>query len=194
MASASKRLQLRIALRDVEPEVWRRVIVSGDLSLAQLHDTIQRAFGWQDKHLHEFRIGSFRYGRPDYDDDFPDAGPPLGDERRVTIAAALGGRRKFEYWYDFGDDWWHDIVVEAALDADARAPAKALVAGERACPPEDCGGPPGFFELVAALRDPKHPEHAEMRDWAGDYDPDRFDLAKAVRAVSRSRSRRPASL
>ena len=187
MDARPKRLQVKVTLRDVDPLVWRRLVVTAHLTLADLHDAIQRAFGWQERHLHEFRIGDFRYGRPDYNDDFPGDGPPVGDERRVTLALALGGRRKFEYWYDFGDDWWHDIVVEAALDADARAPSKALVAGERACPPEDCGGPPGFFDLVAALRDPAHPEHAELREWAGNYDPDEFDLDKAARAVSRKR-------
>ncbi|MEP7181388.1 MAG: plasmid pRiA4b ORF-3 family protein [Betaproteobacteria bacterium] len=190
MATNAKRLQLKITLRDVEPQVWRRLVVAPDLTLAQLHDAIQSAFGWQDNHLHEFRVGDFRYGRPDYEDGFPGDGPALGDERKAPLALALRGQRKLEYWYDFGDDWWHDIVVEAVLDADARAPAKALVAGERACPPEDCGGPPGFSDLLAALRDPAHPEHAELREWAGRYDPDKFDLDRAARAVSRARRAR----
>jgi len=187
MLVGTTRLQLKISLRDVEPRVWRRLVVVSDLTLAHLHDAIQRAFGWQDQHLHECRIGAFKYGRPDYVDDFPSDGPPLADERSVTLADALGGKRKFEYCYDFGDDWWHDIVVEAELEADTRAPAKVLVAGERACPPEDCGGPPGFLDLIAALRDPTHPEHAELCEWAGNYDPEKFDLDRGARAVSRAR-------
>jgi hypothetical protein len=179
------RLQLRVTLRDIEPAVWRLLDVAGDATFAELHDAIQRAFGWEDRHLHEFRIGDTRLGRPDCDDEFPGAGPPPGDERKSAIAATLGKRGRFEYWYDFGDDWWHDIVVERTLEPDADAPRVVLVSGERACPPEDCGGAPGFFDLVAALRDPTHPEHAEMREWAGDYDPACFDLAKAARAVAR---------
>lgn len=182
----AKRLRLKVTLRDVEPVVWRQLDVASDLTFAELHGAIQRAFGWEDRHLHEFRIGDARLGRPDYDDDFAGDEPQMRDERRCRLAATLGERSTFEYWYDFGDDWWHDIVIETALDPDAAAPRAALVAGERACPPEDCGGAPGFFELMAALRDPAHPEHAEMREWAGDYDPARFDLAKAMRAVART--------
>lgn len=185
-SGAGKRLQLRITLRDIEPPVWRRFAVDDDLTLAQLHRVVQEGFGWQDCHLHEFHFGKARFGCPDYDDDFPSEGPPLGDERKTALASALGTHGRFEYWYDFGDDWWHDIVVEATLDADPGAPVAVLVAGERACPPEDCGGPHGYVELVAALRDPAHPEHAELRTWAGDFDPERFDLARSARSVARA--------
>jgi hypothetical protein len=59
-----------------------------------------------------------------------------------------------------------------------------LLGGEHAGPPEDCGGPYGYAEFLAALRNPRHPEHAEMREWAGDFDPERFDLARAARRVA----------
>jgi hypothetical protein len=187
MADAKpSRLLLRITLRDIEPPIWRRVVVADHMVLAQLHDVIQTAFGWKDCHMHEFHAGRERFGRPDFDGDFPSDGPPLRDERKTTLAEALGARREFSYWYDFGDDWWHDIVVEGRETARANAARATLLAGENACPPDDCGGPYGYAELLAALRDPTHPEHAEMREWAGDFDAQRFDLAKAARAVART--------
>jgi hypothetical protein len=156
------------------------------LTLAQLHRVIQKAFGWEDCHLHEFHVGGERFGRPDYDEDFPSDRPPLRDERKTSLTKALGARREFSYWYDFGDDWWHDIVVEVREARRVNVARVTLLAGEYACPPEDCGGPHGYAELLSALSDPKHPEHAEMREWAGDFDPQRFDLAKAARAVARA--------
>lgn len=179
-----RRLLLRITLRDVDPPVWRRVAVAEDLTLAQLHRVIQRAFGWQDCHLHEFEIAGHRFGRPDFGGGFPDSAPRVVDERKVVLGDILGARRSFRYWYDFGDDWWHDVVVEGREPAAQDAPRATLLAGENACPPEDCGGPPGYAELLAVLGDPKHPEHTETREWAGDFDPRRFDLGAATRRVA----------
>ena len=186
------RLLLRITLRDIEPAIWRRVAVADDITLAQMHRVIQDAFAWEDCHRHEFHIGRGRFGRPDFGVDLPSDDPPVRDERKETLAKALGPLREFSYGYDFGDDWWHDIAVQGREIARANSARAALLAGEHAGPPEDCGGPYGYAVLLAALRNPKHPEHAEMREWAGDFDSERFDLARAKRRVAASvRARSP---
>jgi hypothetical protein len=193
MKVAVERLVLHVTLRNIRPPIWRRIAVAEDLTLAQLHRVIQEAFGWEDYHLHEFEIGSTKFGRPHHDEGGFGSESPMRDERKCKLGSAMGAHRTFTYWYDFGDDWFHDVVVERRESMAAGAPRAELLAGEHASPPEDCGGPYGYAELLEALRDHNHPEHAEIREWAGDFDPGSFDLDAAKRrvaAVTRARSPR----
>ena len=171
-------LQVRITLMDVDdPPVWRRVIVPATYSLDRLHAVIQAAMGWEGGHLHAFRVGKVRYGPNPYDE--------LGylDEREFRLGGLRA--RRISYEYDFGDSWEHEIVVEERTTAVDEALYPACVAGEGACPPEDCGGSYGFAELKAVLAGPPGTEREEMLEWTGgDYDPSRFDLAAASAAVA----------
>jgi hypothetical protein len=102
----------------------------------------------------------------------------------ANIAPAV--KSKFLYEYDFGDSWEHLIVVEKILPPDADFQHPVCLAGANACPPDDCGGIPGYYNLVEALADPKHPEHEELKEWiGGDWDPLRFDLEKTNRSLKR---------
>lgn len=156
--------RLRIALQDIEPPIWRRLELPSRFTLEDFYEALILAFGWTDTHLHAF----FPPGRRKVADE---------DERRTLLSDVLprvGDRLVWEY--DMGDSWRHDVVVEAILPDPPERPR--LVAGERAAPPEDCGGPPGFEDLLAILADPGHAEHARMSDWAGaDYDPENFHRA-----------------
>jgi hypothetical protein len=176
-------LRLRVTLLDVEPLVWRELLVPADFTFAQLHSVLQAAMGWEDCHLHEFEVGNERIGPPAPKEFF--AGDrPIKDERKTRLGDVLDGRRKFRYWYDFGDDWWHSIEIRKSAPDEGSGPR--LLAGAGACPPEDCGGPYGYADLLQALADPRHPEHRELREWAGDFDPKRFDIDRAAKAVFRA--------
>jgi hypothetical protein len=110
---------------------------------------------------------------PDPDDDF---GIPAHDERVTRLDSIAVAGSKIAYTYDFGDDWRHEIVVEKVLPADEVATVPACIGGRRACPPEDCGGPWGYRELLEVLADPTHPERAAHREWIGrPFDPEAFD-------------------
>jgi hypothetical protein len=153
--------------------VWRRVAVPAAVTLAELHEVLQEALGWQNYHLHEFEVGGTRYGVPDPDEDW---GEPPRDERRTRIDAIAGEGSSFRYTYDFGDGWDHEIVVEQVLPADSAVTVPACLDGRRAGPPEDCGGTGGYRELLEILADPSHPEHDERRGWLVEpFDPDAFD-------------------
>jgi hypothetical protein len=181
------RLQIRITLDDVEPLVWRRVELIDTLTFWQLHKIIQRAMGWDDCHLHEFELSAPRTVVGTQSNDGLDERPVL-PERSTTLAGLLQRRRTFRYGYDFGDGWWHTLKIEKRLPDAPQALAAALLDGENACPPEDCGGPWGYAELIAALRDPLHPDHGDAAAWAGGFDPCHFDLpatAKRVRSAVR---------
>jgi len=174
-------LQLRITLADVaDPPVWRQVLIPSAYPLDRVHRVIQATMGWQNSHLHAFRLGDDRYAAPDPDDE-------MGylDETKSRFGDLVAGVDQIDYEYDFGDGWEHTLVIEARTVAQDGAVYPACVAGEGACPPEDCGGSPGFAEFKAVLAGPPGTERDELLEWAGgDYEPGRFDLSAANRAVS----------
>lgn len=166
--------QLKLSLRYVEPPVWRRLLVRGDATLSKLSRIIQIAMGWEDEHLHCFNFGNMKFGVPDR--DFPQL--RLVDERRPTLdQLALEKGKKFQYEYDFGDGWLHEIKVEKISEPDATKGLAVCLGGERACPPEDCGGPGGYEDLLEAIKDENHECHEDMIDTFGeDFDAEAFDL------------------
>jgi hypothetical protein len=173
---------IKVSLRYMKPPIWRRLQVPSTTSLAQLHHVIQAAMGWYNCHLHQFEVNGRYYADPEHMLE------ETTDEARRTMARLQPGQR-FAYWYDFGDDWWHDITVESVDRADPALTYPRCVTGRRACPPEDCGGPWGFTELMNALGDAKHPEHEMYRDWMQqlgetDYDPARFNLDEINHALA----------
>ena len=160
--------QLKVTLNHIKPPIWRRVQVPGEIKLGKLHRILQAAMGWTDSHLHAFRIGNENYGVPD-----PDFSDDTKNERNIRLdsIAQQGGR--FFYDYDFGDGWEHEIKVEKILPAETAVHYPRCVDGKRACPPEDCGGPPGYEYLLEVLADPEHEEHDSMIEWiGGELDPE----------------------
>ena len=172
--------QLKITLRGSKPPIWRRVVVRADMTLDRLHDVIQIAMGWTNSHMHQFvaRSGSAStfYGQPD--PESAGMGSETLNEKRYTVAdLAPAARRKFSYEYHFGDSWEHEVVVEKVLPPAPAFKHPVCLAGANACPPEDCGGLWGYYNLLGILADPKHPEHEEMKEWmGGEFDPAEFDL------------------
>jgi len=176
--------QLKVTLKGVKPPVWRRLLVSGDSTLAQLHDVLQAALGWTNSHLHEFRVGrALRIGTADPEWDAPGE---VMDEREIALSTlAPEAKDKFTYAYDFGDDWEHTVLVEKVLPADPAAVVPACLAGKGACPPEDCGGAWGYAELLSILADPEDPEHEERLEWlGGTWDAAAFDLEATNRRLA----------
>lgn len=169
--------QLKIVLLGTDPVVWRRVQVPGTFSLAKLHDVLQLSMGWTDSHMHQFIIGKDFYGHPAEEDDWGDR--KVFDERKTKLSDLKTKIKKnFIYEYDFGDSWQHEIKVEkviAATETILKHPI--LLAGERACPPEDVGGIPGYEEFLAALKNPEDEANAELIEWYGEkYDPDHIAM------------------
>lgn len=149
------------------PPIWRRILVSGHHTLAEFHEILQEVMGWTNSHLHQFEIAGRYFVPMSIEDQELDI--EGNDESAITLAEAvrLAGKN-FGYLYDFGDGWEHTIQVEKVLPSEAKPPTPVCVAGARNCPPEDCGGPYGYQELLEALRDANHPQHAEMREWIAD--------------------------
>ena len=195
-------VQIRVALDDIEPPVWRRLVVPLGTTLAELHYIIQAAMGWTDSHMHEFEIGGLSYGdievlsaeRTDDDARVYDA-----NEVRLRDFSRQPGTL-FKYVYDYGDNWRHTVTLETVLAVKPAPKTAGCIEGARSCPPEDVGGTSGYFEFLRVLLAPDPDELEEQRHlkrWSGGkFDAERFDLAKtdkAVRGALRKQRQRPQS-
>lgn len=174
--------RLKITLDDVEPNVMRRIEVPLSIRLDRLHLALQAALGWTNSHLWEFRAGGSGWGIPDRD-----WGDGPHDAAKATLIGVLEdtGARKLDYLYDFGDGWEHTIRIESVTAPKVGIAYPRLVDAVGRCPPEDVGGPPGYEEFLAAIRDPGHERHNEMVAWHGaGFDPDHVDIASIERELA----------
>ena len=186
--------QLKVTLLGTNPPIWRRLLVPADLTLAQLHNVLQTAMGWDDGHMHEFRAGQRRFGRPEPAGPFM-SGPRVESERTVRLSAVFQRvEAKMIYTYDLGDNWEHSILLEKRLSPEPLTTYPICTDGQLACPPEDCGGIPGYYDLLDALADSSHPRHEELRDWIGDdFNPEAFSIDKVNRLLSPAHRRNKSS-
>ena len=179
--------QCKITLLDIEPPIWRRIQVK-DCTLDKLHEHIQTAMGWTNSHLHQFKIDGVIYGDPELLSEGFEDGPDIMNSletRLSTVVPEDGSRFRFEYEYDFGDGWEHDVLFEGCLRAAKGTRYPRCLEGERACPPEDVGGTYGYQEYLEAMADPKNERHEEFLEWSGPFDPEAFDAVKATKGMRR---------
>lgn len=180
--TANDRLYLlKIRLLYIEPEIMRRFVVPGNISLDRLHDVIQIVMGWKDCHLHEFSIGKKRYA------EHPESKEQGVEECKHRLGDLMKQKgRTFNYTYDFGDSWEHEIVLEDSRysNSDLQSRIECLE-GTGACPPEDVGGLPGYYAFRDALKDPNNEEHETYKEWFADspmydgaFDSEKFDIEK----------------
>ena len=173
--------QLDIRLEFIDPPIWRRLLVSDKILLPGLHHLLQVAMGWEHSHLYQYIVGTTRYGEPD-----PDYDNDMQSDQRIRlrdIAQEKGA--SFFYEYDFGDGWRHVITVEDLWPRTQESLIPRCLNGGRACPPEDSGGIGGYKHLLEALRDKRHPEHRELRAWAGaHFDPACFSVQAVNSALA----------
>lgn len=173
--------EVKVTLKHTRPAV-ERVLHLPEMSFGELHDCIQVAMGWDNCHLHEFDVGEDRVGPvPDEEDEGAwNQDPDVLPEEDVAIGQAWqAGFKKFRYTYDFGDSWEHDITLVKAWPVNDERPTPKCVSGKLACPPEDCGGIPGYEESIDLLKRPaaKLDEfELERREWLGDWNPEVFDI------------------
>jgi hypothetical protein len=179
--SGTKAFQLKITLRYLAPPIWRRVLVTEEITLGQLDRVIQHVMGWGGGHMHEFRLPARGFGAPLRTFGYE------GEDENATLLRDVLVRKgqMLLYEYDFGDGWLHGIQLEKILPPEPGRRYPVCLAGARACPPDDCGGPPGYAQLVEALRDPTDKANAELLEWCGPWDPETFDPEFVNRMLSR---------
>jgi len=182
---------LRIELKHSEPRIWRVVEVPTSITLKVLHDIVHCAMGWFDCHLWELVIDGQTYGLP-MDENW--AAPPPKIATRIRLRDVIQpGITRTDYTYDFGDNWEHSVIVSDVCPGDRGAGYPRFIAGERDGPPEDCGGLPGFYEMLEPRAEPTHPDYNEISEWLDGYDPDEFDDFPIKVALGRIAARRNAA-
>ncbi len=175
--------QVKVTLMETEPPIWRRLLVPGNTTLRRLDRIIQTAMGWTNSHLHTFTAGGVLYA-----DSHAEWEIDVKDERRVRLESiAKEEGEAFVYEYDMGDSWRHQVLVEEVRWGDSDGPV--CLSGERACPPEDCGGVQGYYDTLEILRSPRHDEYEHTKTWiesmtGGPFDPDAFDFNAVNAAIN----------
>jgi hypothetical protein len=172
--------QIKVTLLDSRPPIWRRLQIESGVTLDRLHDALQIVMGWTNSHLHGFRLpqpgqrGTRRRLLP----------IESADEKSIRLAELLRRPKDWlVYDYDFGDSWEHHVLLEEIRPRPSSAHLPMVLAGRGACPPEDVGGLPGYYHFLQAIKNPGHPEHEDMKNWAGaDFDPAAFDVQEINRA------------
>ncbi len=178
-----KKYQLDVRLADSNPSIWRQIIVSANVNLHTFHRVLQVVMGWEDCHMHQFVVKGKYYGVPG-DDDWGDV--EINDEKKVALEDLLKkAKDKMIYEYDFGDGWIHEIKLEKIID-DETTVTPVCLAGQRACPPEDCGGVYGYAEMLETLKDPDSEEYEDLKDWIGDdFDPELFSIDRVNKLLKK---------
>ncbi|MGH1436637.1 MAG: plasmid pRiA4b ORF-3 family protein [Lewinella sp.] len=158
--------QLKITLQgSSKPPIWRQILVASTINFQELHAIIQGAMGWTNSHLHAFTDSrrNFFIGIPDNSGMMD-----VTDGRTKKINTLLKKEKDHVlYEYDFGDGWIHTIELQKILPVDDKLRYPYLLKGKGSCPPEDCGGIWGYYNMVEAINDPKHPEHEDLVEWTG---------------------------
>ena len=166
--------QFIIDLDGIQPPIWRRILIPGNSTMKDLHQAIQDVMGWQDYHMHQFRVPDPFSGNPLEMKNHDEEKEMIGDY--FTMETPYG-----EYVYDFGDYWMHTILLEMVTSQDEGATYPQCIEGERASPPEDCGGVGGYLEMLEVLEDPEDEEYQETVEWlAKDFNPEKFNPEDVV--------------
>lgn len=167
--------QIKVTLRGTHPPIWRRILVPGNTTLLKLHDILQIVMGWENAHLHMFKIPGLVY-----DDLMNDVYGDIStaDEASCKLRQLIhSAGQQFSYEYDFGDSWAHRLVVEKILLGQERLRYPICLKGKRACPPEDVGGVWGYENFLKAIQDLEHEEHEDYLNWiGGEFDPEAFNV------------------
>jgi hypothetical protein len=180
-------LMLKVVLKGISPPIWRSFVLPNDLTFADLHEVLQVIMGWEDCHLYEFTVGKRPHARTlsIVDEEMISPfGEDTDDVADFDLSFFSRKGMKFTYTYDFGDSWEHEITVEDSNYDYSGDQLVFVLSGKRNCPPEDCGGVLGYYNILEALNDP-HGD-SEILEWIGNnYDPEKFSLDKYNRVLAK---------
>ena len=178
IAAHDRIVTFRVDLLNVSPKIWRRVEIPSSFTLGDVHDVMQIVMGWDDSHLHVFRVGTRVFSLPSDESEFE---PATADSDSVTLESLslFKKGKRFFYDYDFGDGWQHQLEVESVRKRLKTKHYPFCIKAVGACPPEDCGGPHQYKRLLRISKNPNHADHIDAIDGLGeDFDPKAVDLAE----------------
>lgn len=181
-------LELCVTLDLERYKASRRIIVPADITFQRLHHILQRTFDWDNTHLYDFTVIKNHFEAPilrlvPYQEDLEyDTKAVLMENQ--TIKDYLQKYKEMFYTYDLGDNWEHKIeLVRTIENHDQNAPYLLEASGQT--PPEDVGGVGGYLYFLDILADQSHPQHNEMKEWAGYWSPELSDWKKKPRMINK---------
>ncbi len=179
-------IQLNVSLDKSDPIIWRRILIPDSITFFDLHHVLQIVMGWKNSHLFEFIVNDYRIGFVDGDNEgYED----MAEADLITVDTLLSREGlQFKYRYDFGDGWEHSIQIEKIIDSEPGKVYPVCIEGKMNCPPENCGGISGFYNMLEILNDKDHPEFEDMHNWAGRYNPKKFNLIRINKEMPRFRT------
>lgn len=171
-----KKLTIRIELIGIQPAIWREIEVPSNISADELAYVLELVMGWSGSHLPAFMVGKQEYMlSEDCIDGIEDFALPYDD---MTASDLFESGKPVKFLYDFGDGWEHKLSIIGAPEDYAKGEHKLprYLRGERACPPEDVGGVPGYMEMLEVIKKPNSKAAKEYFEWIGyRYDPERLN-------------------
>jgi len=187
----TKTIQLKIHLQETDCE--RIIQCPNNFSFEMLHYAIQESFGWENAHLYQFLVFEKNKNRPYAviekksveEDSLFESKLEKFEVSKILLNQFLNEQKKYFliYEYDFGDSWQHLVQFEKSFSFDESNPLVSCVAGSKNCPPEDCGGIPGYYNILDVLKK-RNEDDNELLEWLGDYNPDYFDIDKTNKRLS----------
>jgi len=180
--SSMRLYTMKVVLLGIEPPIWRRFVAPSWMTLEHIHVLLQIVMGWRLAHSYAYTIQGKRFTPRNKGfavDAMWDREPSYcADDYQLSQLIESG--MTIHYVYDLGDGWTHEIVVESDTPRQGQKDCFYCVEGERACPPEDCGGPHGYADLMDILSNPGDPDHGSRREWLQSigYAGGRFDSEK----------------
>jgi hypothetical protein len=180
-ATAKVTYQIKITLKHIEPMIWRRLLVPAELNLEKFHWILQMAMGWQNIQLFKFRVNNRHYTLPDFGclDEAINA-------RNLTLRNIMPvEKQRISYVYGENDGWEHEILLEKIMTDTTKYRRIVCLEGERACPPEDCGGILEYQEILAALDALMGEENKEFILLVNGHTQTEFDLNKINRKLKK---------
>ena len=175
---------LHISITFSDPLIWRRIQIPGTFTLAGLHEVIQKSMGWSDSHVHQFIVGKISF-EPTMHTSAPRVSKRFDEEKYQLHTLEEGMNFLFSYIYDAGEGWEHEIHLEEVVTATTSLSRPIVLAGERACPPEDVGDIHEYHQLITAFENPGSKDYHRLYEMTGrpDFDPAVFDLQSAKKRI-----------
>jgi hypothetical protein len=172
-------IRIKVSLDETNPLIWRDLLVPREISFYKLHHTIQIAMGWTNSHLFEFKIEGYRIGEIYEDLEGQDESHIINAKETQLTSLVENEGEAFKYEYDFGDGWYHTIILEKYELIESGQQLPFCLSGVLKCPPEDCGGINGFYDFLSVMSNKRHPDYRDTKVWAGGkFDPTEFDVVK----------------
>ncbi|WP_213819002.1 IS1096 element passenger TnpR family protein [Garciella nitratireducens] len=170
-------LQLHIRLKDINPIIWRRILVKEEMNFYTFNQIIQKVMGWSGFQQYEFQIHGQCISEQTQEDLWEEYTEIISPKEKTLAEYFLQPNDFFTYTYDFGDNWVHEILVEDIYEQEEKRKYPVCLDGERRGPVENIGGPWGYMELLNIIENPEDPQYQQVIEWLGqDFDPEQFDI------------------